>query len=341
LAHRETRTLTAEEQFRSFGKLPDEWTTGMCLRGEKERAIADGYGAGVYVTDRSCGGVSRKGLFLHPPYKKGVGYSFALFGPLTVPKRPCVLRGLVGKGDGSFLGDGIWFRMMLVDAQGKETQIGEQTVTEHAWLPIEGDLSPWAGQQVQIKLVSDVGKGDDSSGDWSMWADLRFEGKRKEIIWDLLKGAGEHYAAPPMPLPGVTVAMLRGARNAWLRYEGQGLSGTGHYATFAMVNDVKIGNMAPANGNERDNVWADSVRVPLAPEAIQTLRLRNVFRLSNPSEDCFKVRNFWLEVELADGRKVSTQVSTDTYSQPGTWLYAEGIGVPQGRDITVNLWFRP
>ena len=71
------------------------------------------------------------------------------------------------------------------------------------------------------------------------------------------------------------------------------------------------------------------------------MRLRNVFRLSNPSEDCFKVRNFWLELELADGRKVSTQISTDIYTQPGSWAYAEGIGVAQGQEITISLWFRP
>jgi hypothetical protein len=341
LMHREVRTLTAEKRFRSFGKLPDEWTTGMCLRGEKEQGIVDGFGAGVYITDRSCGGVSRNGLFMHPPYKKGEGYSFAVFGPIAVPKRPAALRALVGKGDGSFLGDGILFRVTVTDADGKETEVGRQVVAKHAWLPIEGDLTPWAGQSVRIKLVSDVGEGDDSSGDWAMWADMRLEGKEQEIIWGLMKGEGQHYADPPLPLPGVTVDLLRNAKQAWLRYDGQGLSGTGKYATYAIVNDVKIGNMAPAGGSERDNIWTESVRVPLTPEAIQTLRLRNVFSLSNPSEDCFKLRNFWLEVELADGRKVSTQISTDVYSQPGTWLYAEGIGVPQGRQITLNLWFRP
>ena len=342
LMHRENRTVTAENRFRTLGKLPNEWTSGMCLRGEEEKGIADGFGAGVYVTDRSCGDVMRNGLFMHPPYRKGEGYSCAIFGPLAVPTHPSVLRALVGKADGSFLGDGILFRMAVTDAQGKETRVAEQTVAKHEWLPIEGDLSPWAGQQVHIRLISDVGAGDDSSGDWAMWSNMRFEGKEKELIWELLKGAGRHYAAPSMPLPGVTVAMLRGAKRAWLRYDGQGLSGTGDkYGTFAIVNDIALGNMAPAGGSERDNVWVEAAKVPLTPEAIRTLRLRNTFRLSNPNEDYFKVRNFWLEVELADGRKVSTQVSTDTYSQPGTWLYAEGIGVSQGREITVDLWFKP
>jgi hypothetical protein len=341
LFHREIRTLTATEQFRDLGTLPSEWTSGACLRGEPERGALDGLGAGVYTANRSCGGISRDGLFLHPPYKKGVGYSFATFGPLEIPERPAVFRALVGKADGSFLGDGILFRVFVIDADDKQTQIAEQTVAKHEWLPIEGDLSPWAGQPVRIKLASDVGLGDDSSGDWSIWADMRFESKQKELIWELRKGSGQRFAPPPFPLTGLTVAMLREAKAAWLHYEGQGLEGSGKYTTTAIVNDVTIGTMVHASGSERDNVWSADVRIPLTKEAIATLGLRNVFRLSNPAEDCFKIRNFWLEIELADGRRASSQVSTDTYSQPGTWLYAEGIGVPQGRNVTVDLWFRP
>lgn len=341
LRHLETRALTAEERFRQVGPLPDTWTTGMCLRGEAERPIEDGYGAGVYTTERSCGGVQRNGLFMHPPYKLGTGYSFAVFGPLTLSKHPCAIRADVGKGDGSFLGDGIRFRIAVLDATGKETYVGERTVLQHEWLPIEGDLSPWAGQDVRLKLVSDVGPGDDSSGDWAMWSEMRLEGKEQEVLWHLLDGVGQHYAPPPFPLPGVTAEQLRTAKQGWLHYEGQGLEGRGHYGTAAILNDLPIGDMAPAGGREAENVWSDVVAVPLTPEAIASLRLRNVFRLSNPSEDCFKVRNFWLELELADGRKVSTQVSADVYTQPGSWAYAEGIGVPQGRDITITLWFRP
>lgn len=341
LRHRETRTLTAEGRFREFGPLPETWATGMCLRGEGERPIADGFGASVYTGERSCGGVSRNGLFMHPPYQRGVGYSFALFGPLPVPERPAAFRALVGKGDGSFPGDGIWFRLAVVDREGKETFIGEQTVAKHEWLPIEGDLTPWAGQQVRLKLIADVGPGDDSSGDWAMWADMAIAGRDREVLWNLLPGTGQRYAPPPFPLPGVTLDELRNARRGWVRYEGQGLSGGGQYASFAVLNDIELGNMASAGGRESENVWSEVVGVALTPEAIRSLGLRNVFRIANRGGDYFKVRNFWIELELADGRQVSTQISNQIFSQPGSWPYAEGIGVPHGQDITVNLWFRP
>ena len=51
------------------------------------------------------------------------------------------------------------------------------------------------------------------------------------------------------------------------------------------------------------------------------------------------MRRFWIELELADGRKCSSQISTATYTQPPEWTYAEGIGVPFGEEIQVDLWF--
>jgi len=44
---------------------------------------------------------------------------------------------------------------------------------------------------------------------------------------------------------------------------------------------------------------------------------------------------------LADGRRCSSQVAVATYTQPPGWAYAEGILVPHGQDITVDLWFQP
>jgi hypothetical protein len=62
--------------------------------------------------------------------------------------------------------------------------------------------------------------------------------------------------------------------------------------------------------------------------------------LKNPQRDYFKVRRFWIELELADGRKCSSEVSSATYTQPPGWTYAEGIGVPFGEYITIDIWFK-
>jgi hypothetical protein len=51
------------------------------------------------------------------------------------------------------------------------------------------------------------------------------------------------------------------------------------------------------------------------------------------------VRRFWLELELPDGRKASTDIAAAAFTQPPGWPYAEGIGIPFDRNIEVELWF--
>jgi hypothetical protein len=71
----------------------------------------------------------------------------------------------------------------------------------------------------------------------------------------------------------------------------------------------------------------------LSAAAIASLQEWNELTLRNPGEDSFKVRNFWIEAELADGRQVSSQVTRSVFTQPGTWPYAEGVGVPFDQEI--------
>ena len=146
--------------------LPAHYDTGMCVRGGQE---TNDFGATLgHVVPRSatCGEVSKDAIFMHPPYQGAVGYSFAMYDAVTLPKDPpAAFRAVVGKGDGSDLGDGILYKLAVVDASGAKTIVAEKTVLQHEWLPIEADLSKWAGQKVRLELISDAGTQDNSSGD--------------------------------------------------------------------------------------------------------------------------------------------------------------------------------
>ncbi len=322
--------------------MPEKWQGGMALRGEQERFDFGTTRAYVRLGGHTCGSVSRSGFVIHPPWVGGTGYSFALYDPVTLPKEPAAaFRAWVGKGDGSDLGDGILYKLAVVDEDGTEAIAGETLVTEHEWLELEADLSAWAGKTVRLKLIADVGENDDSTGDWACAADMRIESLGKMLTRTLDEDTEAYGREPgPFPIAGLTIEDLRKARAGVLHYDGMGLSGTGDpYGSFAVLNDVELGNMAPAGGNEREGIWAENLSVPLTPEAIATLGFRNVFTLKNPGQDCFKVRRFWLELELADGRKCSSQISTAVFTQPPNWLYAEGIAVPFTENITVDIWF--
>jgi hypothetical protein len=247
----------------------------------------------------------------------------------------------VGKGDGSDPGDGILYKLAVIDQQGKETVIAEEVVAEHEWRTIEGDLSPWAGQTVRPKLIADAGSADDSSGDWACAAEMRVETLEPQLTRRITEPLASNRLEPaPHPVEDLTLEQLRGASRGWLHYDGQGLSGTGgRYETYAVLNGVELGPMAPAAGTATENEWAEEVSVPLTEEAIDTLGFRNRFVLRNPGQDYFKVRRFWLELELADGGRASSMISAGTFTQPPGWLYAEGMGVGFGENITVDIWF--
>ncbi|GAB4136228.1 MAG: hypothetical protein Kow0040_22130 [Thermogutta sp.] len=151
------------------------FSAGECRRGNDEGPFQSGSGAHAYLTDTSCGGVARPSLFMHPPYQRGVGYTYAVFDPVELPAQPLAFRCLIGKGDGSDPGDGILFRIAVVADDGTETVVAERQWTRHAWEPMEADLSQWAGKRIRIKVMADVGPADNSVGDWAAWSDLRLE----------------------------------------------------------------------------------------------------------------------------------------------------------------------
>ncbi|MFW6437835.1 MAG: hypothetical protein ACOCZ7_02370 [Armatimonadota bacterium] len=326
----------------TVAEVPEEMNTGMRLRGAEETPEFGDTHAYVRPGSRTCGGETKTGLAMHPPWVGGTGYVFATWAPIELPEEPAAaFRASVGKGDGSDAGDGILYMFAVIDEAGNETIIAEQVVAEHEWQTIEGDLTPWAGQTIRPKLIADPGTEDDNSGDWACAAEMRIETLQPRLVRQIVPPSEANRREPaPYPVEGLTVEQMRGATRGWLHYDGMGLSGTGErYGTFAVLNGVELGNMAPAGGSETQDIWAEEVSVPLTQEAIETLDMRNHFVLLNPGRDYFKVRRFWLELELADGRTASSMISTAVFTQPPGWPYGEGIGVGFEQNIEVDIWF--
>ncbi len=321
---------------------PSKHTGGMCRRGGHETAEFGTSGTVVTLRPARCGEAEKNALFMHPPWQGGVGYGYAVFDPIQLPAAPsAAFRANLGKEDGSDPGDGILFKLVVLDVSGEETLAGQATVSRHEWQPFEADLSHWAGKQVRLKLVADAGAGDNSVGDWGCWADLRIE-SREPVLSRLLELDVERVRRLPGPHPivGLRLEDLRSATNGWLHYEGKGLEGPGPYGTAGLLNGVALGDMAGAQGDEVNGVFSAPAAVALNAAAIGSLGRRNVFTLSNPRRDCFSVRRFWIELALPDGRRCASDISTATYTQPGGWKHAEGILVPADQDLTLEIWFQ-
>jgi hypothetical protein len=280
---------------------------------------------------------------MHPPWQGGTGYAYALHNPVTLPQEPATtLRAWVGKQDGSDPGDGILYQLAVLNTQQVTTVVTQMLVTQHEWRPLEADLSPWRGQTIRVKLVADPGPKNNSSGDWAAWADLRLEAAQPGWTYSLVQNPQDierlRRKPGPYPVSGLTVAEVRAARAGWLRYDGRGLEGGGQYATQAVLNGVRLGTMSPAHGNEEKREATRNVGVKLTPDALRSLGRRNRVTIENPSQDNFAVGRFWLELELADGRRCSSEISTAWYTQPPGWPPGEGIGVPFSQDVSVDVW---
>lgn len=340
LSYQRTWWLKGEEGYVSLGNLSPQITPVQCLRGKPESPTDPDTGAHVVWTECRCGGVSKQGLDMHPPYKSGTGYTANLCSPVELPAEPAAaLRCLIGKGDGSDPGDGILFRVAVVEPGGQETVVAERHWKQHAWTALEADLSRWAGRRIQLKLIADAGAADDSTGDWAFWADLRLQSLRRSMAVSLHEEPVELARQPgPKPQKDLTLEKLRHARSAMLHFQAIGLQNDEGYRSSAKLNEVPLGPIPASGGDEVRGVWGDVV-IPVPTAAIASLDEWNQLAIQNPNRDCFKVRRFWIELELADGQICSSQVSMASSTQPPDWRYHEGIGVPYGEEVRYEIRF--
>ena len=156
--------------------LPPAFAAGMALRGKDEVPLDTATGANVHRATAVVGGVAKDGYYMHPPYKRGTGYTFMRW-RLNLPERPLAFHASIGKVDRSSTGDGTLYRVIVEDASGARHVLAEKQTCEHKWQDLAADLSPWKGQRVKFMLVSDPGPANNNYGDHSSWCDLRFDWK--------------------------------------------------------------------------------------------------------------------------------------------------------------------
>jgi len=150
---------------------PRRWV--VCFRGGTERSGDPATGASCYVTTRKCGGLSKRCLFTHPPYRGGVGYTAVDFGPLLLPQRPARFVTWVGIADGGDVSDGASLSVWAGPEPGKLTRLAERLVKRPGWQKLSVDLTPYRGKPLFLRLKADVGPADNSNSDWVCWGEPR------------------------------------------------------------------------------------------------------------------------------------------------------------------------
>ena len=157
--------------------LPFVRTAGQALRGKPEtELVPDGGGEVRPDMPMTVGGVTKPGIFMHPPYRHGAGYVFLRY-RLNLPKdKDVAFAASVGKPDFKTAnGDGTLYQIAVqpvgADISARKVVASAQ-VKEKKWKELVADLSPWRGQSVWLYLIADVGPANSSDCDGSSWGGI-------------------------------------------------------------------------------------------------------------------------------------------------------------------------
>jgi len=116
------------------------------------------------------GGQSMIALLTHPPYHGLVGFVMGEY-LLQLPDtdRPLSLRGFTSLFANTTDSDGVVMRVAVESAYGEQTELLRREVTEQAWQPFDLDLSPYRGQVIRLRFITDAGLRGNTVRDNAAW----------------------------------------------------------------------------------------------------------------------------------------------------------------------------
>lgn len=178
--------LSRRWHVRSIQHFPSVWkvdyqtplSAGAVFRDGRVVPVGVGSGASVQLSMIPCGGVTKFGIFSHPPYEGGIGYTYLTTGHIQVPNEECYFRTFIGLKDGGYVSDGVTFTVLALTDDGGEHTIFAEHWDKREWKEVTADLSPFRGQRIRLKFVADVGPNDDSTADWASWGEPRITLKK-------------------------------------------------------------------------------------------------------------------------------------------------------------------
>ncbi|MGB9620685.1 MAG: hypothetical protein ACPL7K_09755, partial [Armatimonadota bacterium] len=146
---------------------------GYAYRGGNETGPSTASGATFQIESLACGGVTKRGIFAHPPWIGGVGYTWGITRRVELPEAPCEFRTFIGLRDGGNPSDGVVFTVLAIDDSGREQVLVNENWAKREWKEISAYLSSLRGKTIRLKFVTDVGPNDNSTADWACWGEPR------------------------------------------------------------------------------------------------------------------------------------------------------------------------
>ena len=125
---------------------------------------------------QAADGDMRYGFFSQPPWRTGGGLIWRDF-PVSLPQAErlslhfsAAIRSPLHAGEGR--SDGAGYKVFVVEAGGKATEVHSSLVKSLSWQDATADLTPWAGKAVTLRLWNDCGPANEPSYDRCLWGDV-------------------------------------------------------------------------------------------------------------------------------------------------------------------------
>jgi hypothetical protein len=154
-----------------------------------------GNGAVVNISAIVAGGVTRSGIFSHPPYQGQIGGETFIEYMVPVPLRG-TLEFSVAVADNASCTDGVTFRVAVDGAD-----LWQRHVLRTGWNDAVIDVGLYGGRTVPVRLTTHPGPAGNPSCDWAVWSQVAVKPEPSTARVDV-----------PISLPaGVTVAGFDGS----------------------------------------------------------------------------------------------------------------------------------
>ncbi len=157
------------------------WNWATVDRQNRQTPSDSASGAQWNVEQITSGGVTKRAIFTHPPYIGKVGAVFGDSLPFVVPEN-AGFYSYVGIKDGGANTDGVVFSVWVLEPSKAPVKVAEETWAQRRWTPLDADLSPWAGKQVSLRLMSDCGPQNNTVADWGAWGEPRISSRIERSI---------------------------------------------------------------------------------------------------------------------------------------------------------------
>ena len=134
------------------------------------------WGASMSKGRMAADGVAKDGFRSHPPFKKGAGFVWSDF-PLDLPSVTPIAffcSNFIVDSRGSTKSDGVEYRVLVLEEGREPKVVCSQIVKDcNVWREMMGDLSPWAGKKVTLRLLTGPGPKMNTRCDGGGWGDVK------------------------------------------------------------------------------------------------------------------------------------------------------------------------